>query len=280
MFGLFKLGVFLFFVMFVVGAAAQSLPVDHPSGRQCCESKLQCHFITAMMLLNRASCTGLETKYVGVTDSVSRMKLAVEELEAASRLLPEPKLVGEHVVDFHLAGALLLLTRAYVARKEFALSQNTAEKAAAVYRSLATKAYDHKREPDYLERIAAGLIRCGKPLYAIPLLLQLPPGGTERLYLLAEVFFSIGDRERAALAYEQWIGAGCDLQLRMITDDEYGYRAWDLLMPKATMSLGPCGHLPNELRARLEDLREQYHHPNNLPTKNEPAASLRLFRTL
>jgi tetratricopeptide (TPR) repeat protein len=271
----------------VVSARAQSVvsqgtAVEVP----CCSSDgWRCHDERATALLFGKWCSDGQEKVVTAMDLASKLRLGILELEMEASLHPNPNDVQEQNIQATIGGAEILLARIYMQQDRFEQAEVELSKATKVYRQLVTNiladAYPHQTPPDpeveqhrrvdLLLDIAVGLIRCGKQLESIALLAKIPSNDKERMYLRAEALFSMGDRADAARVYEEWINMGCHYRLRMFTDDEYGYPAWTILWNMGTRRVNktsPCENLPPELRARLEDLRQRYDHPKNLPSQN------------
>ena len=231
-----------------------------------------------MALIFAAWCSDAQrVKMPKLEDPVLRFQLGIKELEAALSLPPNPAELQPQAIDFSIAYGQVSLARAYTDKKQFALAASTMSNAAEVYKRIEAKtladAYPHITSPDTerhrrqdaLIEVAVGLIRCGQPIRALAVLENVSEQNPERTYLRAEVLFSLGDRPHAGEIYEQWIRSGCDYRYRMITSGTDWTFLGRLIKGKLPSY---CEMLPKELRARLDELHEQFGHPNNLPLRN------------
>lgn len=138
------------------------------------------------------------------------------------------------------------------------------DEAASRYQEMARMLPSAEQSPQKIADVGNGLLRSGHAAEAIDFLRQhdIKADGN-LLHLMADSLFAIGDYKNAGLAYKDWISAGCTGYLFSL--DDAGVWAMRLNADR-------CASLPEELRARLEHLREiAGGEPANLPKQGEPA---------
>lgn len=180
------------------------------------------------------------------------------------------------------ADAHLTLAQKYLAD---AIEQSSTKKAEQAGTEFARAAEEYRvsaaqsvtaRESSYqVWRAVGGLMECGHPSNALQLILEHPEASKEPtiLHLKADALLALGDRQRAANAYEEWITVGqCGgaYRLSYIKPTEHG--DVPIYIHSKRAGKNPCSWIAPELRTRLEILQKHYNHPNNLPPKNYPVA--------
>jgi hypothetical protein len=236
----------------------------------CVPSPGICHHQRAAYLLrgfeySMPECLLSQVRSLSRAGEAPRIEQGLVELEKA---ISDPSGLRATRTELQVerADALISLAYAQIRATQPRLAGETMKRAEAAYQAIVEPTGESQEVKPVLPRIAEGLIRSGAIPGALTLLTRLPPSDPQRLYLWAEALFSIGAREDAANGYEQWIVAGCSTPT-MLTDNEFGEQ-WTLLSSKKPANLKPCEQLPKELRTRLETLRQEFHHPNNLPAQN------------
>lgn len=232
-----------------------------------------CHFQRASYLLHgredsMADCIRSDAQLFDTLAPITRTLLGIEELD---KVIANPSGVTGRLIDlrFEQAAARIVLARLHLNARETDDAERAMKEAGTVYLSLFQAERGSSTFAESGPKIAAGLLRCGMATDALRVLSALPPGSSARAYLTAEAFFSIGDRQAASQSYEQWIASGCQSDVVMLLDDEYG-RRWTLLLTSKPAKQSRCEQIPQELRSRLETLNQLFHHPNNLPVRSYP----------
>jgi len=273
---------FLLFAITLIalcGARSHSTSQDTDAGRlgaceeTCPTSPGRCHWQIAQYLFHGGEATlppCFDSRQTSVSDlkPTARVLLGIQQLNLA---LANPSGITRSLLAVHMekAAAYVNLAHLYFEAHDSQAASAALGSAAREYRSILS---DLTNEPsqELIDRLASGLIRAGAPLDAIMALERLPVSDSSRSYLAAEALFSLGDRSGAALYYETWIAGGCQSDIYMVTYNEYG-RLWTLLPLKRPSTQTRCEQLPAELRVRLETLREQFRHPDNIPRNSYPS---------
>jgi tetratricopeptide (TPR) repeat protein len=205
-------------------------------------------------------------------DAISRFRLAIEELDLA---MADKTWSSKDVLhmQFDKAATEISLGRAFIEAGDLQLAGQAFQQSADIYEKLAASLDDSPNSHLSLVEVSAGLIRCGKPLNALKILARLSANDDDGLYLRGEAMMVMGDRENAAALYEKWISTGCSSHLAFLADDEFGKR-WSFLLNMKPKDQTKCEQLPQELRSRLETLRTQFGHPNNLPVRSFPSVPI------
>jgi hypothetical protein len=258
------------------GAQSAAPPIEQGSSCvvSCIVSSGLCHHQRALYFLrgyeySLPKCLLSDLHSLPHAEDVSRIKLGLHELEVA---IANPSGLAETNMQLRIekAEALTALAYAQISSGEPGPAGQSMDQAAAAYHVLVREEGESREFEALIPRIAVGFIRCGRAADALSLLIRRRPNDPDRLYLWAEASFSIGARKDAARTYEDWIAGGCQSEVTMLTNDEFGVR-WTLLFSKKPEHLSRCEQLPSELRTRLETLRQQFHHPDNLPPHNYDA---------
>lgn len=254
-------------------------PPGAPEGLPSCDQSCQnasgsCHWRLALYLLHGfesalPECLGMKGTSLSNMPPISRVLLAIKELDIA---IANPTGISQDLVALRMekGAAYINLAHLYVGDRDMHAAAEAFRDAARVYHSISLGQGGSPERYELVSRVASGLIRAGVPLESIDLMQSLPPSYPDRLYLTAEALFSLSNRSEAAKFYELWIASGCQSGISMITDDEYGKR-WALLLSKTPGTQTKCEQLPMELRSRLETLRSQFQHPDNIPAHSYPA---------
>ena len=232
-----------------------------------------CHIDRALYLLRgwdaaMSPCVEAEMhSHKNLVRSISGILLGIQELNESTAIAS-----GKDLTKFQLyeAAAQVELAHAYIDAGDTQSANEALQQAAERYLTLFKTMEKFPDFPATGHKIASGLIRAGRPVDALTVLSRLPPDDSERLYLWAESLFSMGARAAAAMAYEQWIAAGCQSDLAMLADDEFGPAFTFLVFPGPT-NQNKCERMPEELRGRLRGLQGEFFHPNNIPAKNTPS---------
>jgi hypothetical protein len=232
-----------------------------------------CHLQRASYLLHGrqdsiADCVRSDIPALDALALIPQTLLGIQELDSA---IANPSGVTARLIDlrFEQAGARIALAHLYLREGDINGADRAMKEAGTLYLSLFE---EERRSAAFTEsgpKIAAGLLRCGMATEALRVLSALPAGSSGRAYLSAEALFSLEDRQAAAQSYEQWIASGCQYDVVMLLDDQYG-RRWTLLLQSKPLRQTRCEQMPQELRSRLETLNEAFHHPNNLPAQSYP----------
>ncbi|MBX3281993.1 MAG: hypothetical protein KF756_05895, partial [Acidobacteria bacterium] len=243
-----------------------------------CSKDGDCYFEKAMYSLHgyeysdrdRLAC--LDPEYKKETDALPQLARTINGVRDLESAVKDP--IRTHLTKrdllFELAAAKTYLSQVYFETNDLQSAERSMTEASDIYLSLADLNKNEKNAGTLIPKIVAGLLRCSKPVAALKVLSQLPGDSADRAYLTAEIYFSLGDRKLAAKAYEDWITLGCSDQLFMSLYDAYGQR-WMLMYKKSNKKQSLCRQLPLELRTRVEALRMQFGHPNNIPVQGDPA---------
>jgi len=234
-----------------------------------------CHWRVALYLLRGyesglPTCVTIDRSLISTMPLKDRFRLGIEELNQA---IADPSGVDAEKVSLEAekAAAYIDLAHSYLGSGDDELGGEAFENAVQIYRTMRPSQTNASDAPDSVAAVASGLIRAGAPLKALELLRSLPERSPDRLYLSAEALFTLQDRAGAGVYYQQWLDSGCRSELFMLTHDSYG-KEWALLLPKSPKVQTKCEQLPAELRSRLEGLRDQFGHPDNIPSHSYPAS--------
>jgi hypothetical protein len=197
--------------------------------------------------------------------SVSAALKGIAELDAASRDTSGLQMSSTDLQIIR-AGGFVALARREILESNYTQAEDAMATARHAYN-------DVPRQPaltaSQTVKLVVGLIRTGAPVDGVALLARLPANDPQRYYMMAEAFFSLGDRMGAAEQYSKWIALGCSSKPFMLSLDEYGEQRWAYLQRKGSGHTGPCGALPQELRSRLEALKLETPYLARLPEKND-----------
>lgn len=239
-------------------------------------SLAKCHEDRALYLLKgweaaMSPCLAQEMhRNKNLVHTIPGILLGIQELDSA--ITTE---TGNNLLSLQRYGgpAFVELGNAYVEAGDFHAATEAMQQASDRFLKLFEAA---KKSPDFRligPEIVVGLIHAGKPIDALTILNALPLDNVERTYFKAETLFSMGNRDGAAKAYEQWVAGGCHSEYQMLTNDEFG-PAFTFLALNGTPSKDKCGSMPQELRERLLMLARETYHPNNIPRQNNPSIPL------
>ncbi|HMJ09082.1 MAG TPA: hypothetical protein VK468_08755 [Pyrinomonadaceae bacterium] len=255
--------------------AQTDLQKDSHCERLCLNSVVQCHFKKANYLLrNRvainddiAQCIADEFEKSKL-EPPARLRLGVAEMEK-TMAQPGGLPLTRTELGLMLADAKVSLAHRYLESNELESSEAFTKEAVNLYISLIPKDSDTAKSQDLVLRIAVGLIQCGRSAEALKVIHKIPTGNAAVAYLSAEAFFALASRGLAAAEYEKWINLGCKSEFMMLLTNEY-HEQWTFLGRTEPPGLTICEQMPTELRSRLETLRRQFGHPNNIPERSFP----------
>lgn len=235
--------------------------------KECIKSIGLCHLQTALYLIHgrdpaESECLRTELSSLDTLEERPRLLLGIKELNSVIAN-PSGINVELNVVELELANAKIELAHTFFDTGNIDDAEKAMKEAGEVYLRL----YKEKKSQDVALKAVTGLLRSGMTIDALKILSEFSPTDPNRSYLMAEALFSIGNRKSAAAQYEHWIKLDCQSEAIMILNDEYGKR-WSLLLLSKPKKQSPCEQLPQELRSRLETLKQQFGHPNNLPVRS------------
>ena len=241
---------------------------------ECVESVGLCHLQRALFLLHgrdlaTEECVRREFQRLDSLVGIDRILLGIDELD---KVIANPSgiRVELRVVKLERAASKIELARLFLESNEIDKADSAMKEAGTAYFALLGELKDVPNRNNLLPTIVSGLLRCGMTLEAMDVLSKLPQSDPNRAYLMAEAYFSIGDRKNAAKYYENWLKLKCQSELLMLVNDEYGKR-WSLLASSKPTRQDRCEQLPEDIRSRFEVLNQQFGHPNNLPKNNYPS---------
>jgi tetratricopeptide (TPR) repeat protein len=237
--------------------------------KECVKSVGLCHLQKALYLIHgrdttEIECIRTELHSLDALEEVPKLLLGIKEINAA---IANPLGINVELssIKLELAGAKITLAHTFFDLGNIDDAEKAMKEAGEIYLTL----FKEKKSQSIVLKVAAGLLRCGMTIDALKILKELPPTDPNRNYLMGEAFYSIGDRKNAANNYEDWIKLDCQSEAIMLLNDEYG-KKWSLLLLSKPEKQSPCEQLPQELRSRLETLKQQFGHPNNLPIQSYP----------
>lgn len=234
-----------------------------------------CHALKSRAFLDvshygKDSCGEAALKAAGPLSRHEQLTRSLEELRLAAA---DPEWVAQQGADLPFEIALLeeLIGRDSLASNELLTAAKFLDSAAGDYQKAFEGLANTKGERGqyYVLKAVLGLLRCGRLTAALAAAQSLEPADADRSYITAEILFRSGEQENAAEQYEKWIRDGClSSDFPVISYDEFGPQI--LGVHKEDMNRPLCERLPSELRGRLDDLKQKFGHPRNLPLGNFP----------
>jgi tetratricopeptide (TPR) repeat protein len=261
----------------MAGTQSAVAQIGPACAQSCSQDPASCHYERSQFLLTghadmSSPCMREFEQATKKMDRATGLDQTVQELDQAIIALP-PGSDKITTLKLEKAAALIALARMRLQADDLIAAEVYLSRSADVYKDLLKSSAVRSNDAELRTQIAVGLLRCGRPLEALATLKELPPDNGERMYLRAEIFFALGEREEAASAYETWIAAGCVSELPLLSQDEWGEK-WAFAYSITSKPQTKCQQLPSELRSRLDTLREEFGHPGNLPKHQFPGMPL------